>query len=60
MNTTLDKRLDSIEEFLERIESKMDNYMGFDTISEEEKKEILKIKKEMNEGKYHSYNEVFD
>lgn len=58
--TTIESKLNSIEEFLQRIESKMDNFMGFEFISEEERKELSKIKEEIKNGESYSYDEVFN
>ena len=60
MVSTIDNRLSNIEHFLQRIESKMDNFMGFEDITESERKELLKIKEEMKKGDSYSYDEVFN
>ncbi|MCH8520287.1 MAG: hypothetical protein LAT82_06050 [Nanoarchaeota archaeon] len=59
MVTSLDDRLYNIEEFLKRIESKMDNFLGFEMLEQEEKEELLQIKKEMKSGNFHEYEDVF-
>ncbi|MCA9486771.1 MAG: hypothetical protein H6500_07205 [Candidatus Woesearchaeota archaeon] len=59
MISTIENKLENIENFLQRIESKIDNFMGFEEIEDSEKKELINIKKEMNEGKYNSYDDVF-
>jgi len=60
MVNTIDNRLENIENFLKRIESRIDNFTGLETLFEEESKELIKIKKEMSEGKSHSYDGVFN
>ena len=45
---------------LKAINSKLDNFLGFENITNEERLELLKIKKEMSDGKYNSYNDVFN
>ena len=59
MISTIENKLENIENFLQRIESKIDNFMGFEEIKKTKKKELINIKKEMNEGKYNSYDDVF-
>jgi predicted transcriptional regulator len=60
MVSSIDEKLSNIENYLERIESKIDNFMGFENINEEERKELIKIKKEMDSGKFHNYEEIFE
>ena len=60
MVSSLDDRLHTIEEFLRRIESKMDNFLGFEMLKKEEREELLKIKEEMKSGNYHEYDDVFN
>lgn len=60
MVESIDNRLDNIEKFLSRIESKLDNFLGFEELSKEEFEEIIKIKKEMDEGDSFSIKEVFN
>lgn len=54
---SIDKKLTLLEEHLERVENKLDNFQGFETLSDEEEKEI---KDSINEEKTYSYSEVFD
>ena len=60
MVSTIYTKLDNIENFLERIESKLDNFLGFEELNPEEKEEFSKIKKEMSEGQFSSYDDVFN
>jgi hypothetical protein len=60
MTTTIDDKLNNIECFLKRIESKMDNFMGFKTLDKKEQEELLEIKKKMDKGNYHTYYEIFN
>ena len=53
------KKLDRIEKLLLELNSKIENFMGFEELSAEEKKEIEKIEKEIEEGKYKTFEEVF-
>lgn len=47
MVSSFDDRLHTIEEFLKRIDIKMDNFLGFEMLKKEEREELLKIKEEM-------------
>ncbi len=60
MTTSIEIKLDNIENFLARIESKMDNFLGFEILNDSDEKELIEIKKEMDSGKYYSYDDVFN
>jgi C4-type Zn-finger protein len=60
MASTINNKLENIENFLERIESKLDNFLGFEELTSKEKEEFIKIKKEMDEGQAFSYDDVFN
>ena len=38
----------------------MDNFIGFESISDEERQELSQIKEKMRKGESYSYNEVFN
>ncbi|MCH8519969.1 MAG: hypothetical protein LAT82_04415 [Nanoarchaeota archaeon] len=56
----IEERLNKIELFLKRIETKLDTLIEFEKLSLEEKKEILKIKKEMDIREINSYEDAFN
>ncbi|MFT4283146.1 MAG: hypothetical protein ACMXX6_01845 [Candidatus Woesearchaeota archaeon] len=60
MTSTINNRLENIENFLQRIENKLDNFLGMEQLSSKDRKELDEIKKEMDEGKVFTYEEVFN
>ena len=56
----VEERLERVELFLKRIETKLDTLIEFEKLSYEEKKEILKIKKEMDIREINSYEDAFN
>ncbi|MCD6484807.1 MAG: hypothetical protein J7L47_06830 [Candidatus Odinarchaeota archaeon] len=59
MSERILKRLDRIEKLLLELNLKIENFMGFEELSEEEKLEVEQIEKEVSEGKYKTFDEVF-
>jgi len=59
MSERILKRLDRIEKLLLELNLKIENFMGFEELSEEEKQEVEQIEKEISEGKYKTFDEVF-
>lgn len=59
-NQFLKKKLDSIESLLNDLNEKIDNYLGVERISEDEKKEIESIRAEVESGRYETMDEVFE
>ena len=54
------KKIEHIEELLMALNGKIDNFLGFEDMSEEEKDEVEKIRKEIRAGEYHSFDDVFE
>jgi hypothetical protein len=59
MSQELLEKMNHIEMLLMEIHSKIDNFLGFEEISEEERKEIELIEKEVESGEYSTFDEVF-
>ena len=59
-NQFLKKKLDSIESLLNDLNEKIDNYLGVERISEDEKKEIESIRAEVESGRYETMDEIFE
>jgi len=53
------EKINHIEKLLIEIGAKIDNFLGFEELSEEEKEEVQKLREEVNKGEYVSYKEVF-
>jgi len=52
------EKINHIEKLLIEIGAKIDNFLGFEELSEEEKEEVQKLREEVNKGEYVSYKEV--
>ncbi|MHC1571742.1 MAG: hypothetical protein ACXQTL_03170 [Methanosarcinales archaeon] len=51
--------MDHIEELLLEIKAKMDNFMGFDELEEDERREVELLRREVERGDYVEFDEVF-
>ncbi|NJE26322.1 hypothetical protein E3E22_06755 [Thermococcus sp. MV5] len=56
---TLEKRLERIEKLLIELNSKIDNFMGYEYLSKDEKKELKKMKEEIKKGEFIKFDELF-
>jgi hypothetical protein len=59
MSQELLEKVNHIELLLLEIRSKIDNFLGFEELSQEEREEIEIIKKEIESGDYSTFDEVF-
>ena len=55
----LERRISNVERLLEEINAKIENFMGYEELSEEEEKEVEEILNEIREGKYVRFEELF-
>ena len=55
----LEKRMENVERLLMEINSKIENFMGYEELSEEEEREVNEILKEVKGGKYIRFEELF-
>ena len=53
------QKLEHIEQLLVGIDTKIDNFLGFEELKESELKEIKEIRNEMQKGDYATFDEVF-
>ncbi len=53
------KKLERIENMLVELNTKFENFLGYEELSDEESKEIDNILKEVKEGKYYTFEDVF-
>ncbi len=60
MENSVEKKLDTIETLLREINAKIDNFLGFETLSKEEKEEINRIRSEVASGEFDSIETVFE
>ena len=54
------KKIDHIEELLMALNVKIDNFLGFEDMSEEEKEEVEQIRKEIQAGEFYTFDDVFE
>jgi len=59
MSEVLIEKIDRIEALLLELNAKIDNFLGFEEITEEEKEEVEKLKEEIEKGEYLSIDQVF-
>ncbi len=59
MSEVLIEKMNHIEQLLLSINAKIDNFMGFEELSVEEREEVETIRGEMREGKSMSFEDVF-
>lgn len=59
MSETILRKLEKIEKLLLDLNSKIENFLGFEELSKKEKEEIKRIETEIKEGKYETFDEVF-
>lgn len=59
MSQELLEKMNHIEMLLMEIYSKIDNFLGFEELREEERKEIELIEKKVESGEYFTFDEVF-
>jgi anti-sigma28 factor (negative regulator of flagellin synthesis) len=59
MSEVLIEKIDRIEALLLELSAKIDNFLGFEEITEEEKEEVEKLKEEIERGEYLSIDQVF-
>ncbi len=58
MSQELLEKMNRIEMLLLEINSKIDNFLGFEELSEEQRKEVELIEKEVETGEYFTFDEV--
>jgi hypothetical protein len=59
MSQELREKMNHSEMLLMEIHSKIDNFLGFEELSEEERKKIELIEEEVEFGEYIPFDEVF-
>ena len=59
MNKAIMEKIERIENLLVSINGKIDNFLGFEDLSEEERNEVKKLRKEINAGEYMTFSDVF-
>ncbi len=53
------EKITNIERMLIEINAKIDNFLGFEELTDEERRELKEIKEEINRGEYVEFEYVF-
>ena len=59
MSDILIKKIERIEALLIELNSKIDNFLGFEELTEDERKEVEEIEKEIKKSEYETFDDVF-
>ncbi|MCD6480807.1 MAG: hypothetical protein J7L31_00835 [Thermoplasmata archaeon] len=59
MGDTLLEKINHIEKMILELNTKIDNFLGYEDLSEEEKKEVDEVREEMKQGEYVEFEELF-
>ena len=59
MGDTLLEKINHIEKMILELNTKIDNFLGYEDLSEEEKKEVDEVREEMKQGEYVEFDELF-
>jgi hypothetical protein len=59
MSDVVLKRINDIKKILIEINAKINNFMGYEELTEKERKKLRKIREEVKRGGYASFDEVF-
>jgi len=59
MSDVVLKRINDIEKILIEINAKIDNFIGYEELTEKERRELRKIREGVKRGKCVGFNEVF-
>ena len=51
--------MDHIEGMLLEIKAKMDNFLGFEELEEDERREVKLLRRDVEQGDYVEFDEVF-
>ena len=59
MSDVLLEKINKIERMITELNAKIDNFLGYEDLTEEEKRESKKIREEIKKGEYVKFDEVF-
>ena len=59
MEEILLEKVEHIEQMIETLNGKIDNFMGFEELTESEKEEVKALRKDVQSGKIMGLDEVF-
>jgi len=53
------EKIDRIESLLQKLNAKIDNFLGFEELDKDEQNEVEALQKEIEAGEYLHFDEVF-
>lgn len=59
MSDVLLEKIKNIERMIIELNTKIDNFLGYEDLTGEEKKELEKIREEIKKGEYVKFEELF-
>ncbi len=59
MTDVMLEKIDHIEKMLVEINTKIDNFLGFEELTDEEKKELSKAQAEIEQGDFVKFDDLF-
>ncbi len=59
MSDLLLEKINNIEKLLMELNTKIDNFLGYEDLTDEERKEIKEIREEIKKGEYVKFEELF-
>jgi len=59
MSDVLLEKISNIERMIMELNTKIDNFLGYEDLTEEEKKELEKIREEIKKGEYVRFEDLF-
>lgn len=54
------ERLERIERLLIQLNAKIDNFLGYESLSEEEREELRRMREEVKRGEFVRFEELFE
>ena len=59
MSDELLEKINNIERMIMELSTKIDNFLGYEDLTEKEKREVEKIRGEIKKGEYIKFDEIF-
>ena len=53
------EKINNIERMIMELNTKIDNFLGYEDLTEEEREELEKLRKEIKKGEYIKFDELF-
>ena len=59
MSESLMEKIDRIESLLQKLNAKIDNFLGFEELNKDKQEEVEALRREIEAGEYLHFDEVF-